>query len=148
MANDMKSSLETLFGKMEDFITTKTVVGQPTEIAGVVIVPMVDITFAVGAGNGKGGKAEQESGGGGGGALGAKLTPSAVLVIQKDGTVQLVNVKAQDSINKIIDMVPGVISKLNLNSFFKDKKDSAAEKKEPPEKEVVVEKTIITETFE
>jgi len=144
MANDMKSSLETLFGKMEDFITTKTVVGQPTEIAGVVIVPMVDITFAVGAGNGKGGKAEQE----GGGALGAKLTPSAVLVIQKDGTVQLVNVKAQDSINKIIDMVPGVISKLNLNSFFKDKKDSAAEKKEPPEKEVVVEKTIITETFD
>lgn len=57
-----------------------------------------------------------------GGGLGAKITPSAVLVIQ-GGSVQLVDVKSKDSINKLIDMVPGIISKLNISSFFK--KDDA-----------------------
>ena len=41
-----------------------------------------------------------------------------MLVVQ-NGSVQLVDVKNQNSINKLIDMVPGVVSKFNLSSFFK-----------------------------
>ena len=37
--------------------------------------------------------------------MGGKISPSAVLVINKNGT-KLVNVKNQDAITKILDMVP------------------------------------------
>lgn len=118
-------SLETLFSKMENFISTKTVVGEPVSIGDVIIVPLVDVAFGVGAGSAdkKGDKNADEKGAGG---LGAKISPSAVLVIQ-NGTVQLVNVKNQNSVNKLIDMVPGVMSKLNLSSVFSGKEDSAAQ---------------------
>lgn len=130
MNSGVNSSLEVLFGKMDSFLTTETVVGAPINIGDVIIVPLVDISFGVGAGGSEGteDKKEKDSGMGG---LGAKITPSAVLVIM-NGQVQLVNVKNQDSIGKLIDMAPGVLSKLNFGSFFsKDKKP-----KEPKTEEV------------
>ena len=42
--------------------------------------------------------------------MGGKIQPSAVLVI-KDGTSKLVNVKNQDGITKILDMVPDFVDK-------------------------------------
>lgn len=129
MRSELSGSLETLFGKMENFISTKTVVGEPIHIGGVIIVPLVDVTFGVGAGvgDGKDGKDEKNSEHGfGGGGLGGKITPAAVLVIN-DGAVQLVSVKNEDSVKKMIDLVPGIISKLNLGSFFSKTKN--AEKK-------------------
>ena len=126
MRSELSGSLETLFGKMENFISTKTVVGEPIHIGGVIIVPLVDVTFGVGAGvgDGKDGKDEKNSEHGfGGGGLGGKITPAAVLVIN-DGAVQLVSVKNEDSVKKMIDLVPGIISKLNLGSFFSKTKNS------------------------
>ena len=54
--------------------------------------------------------------------MGGKIQPSAVLVI-KDGTSKLVNVKNQDGITKLLDMVPEFMDK------FK-KKDDSDEKSE------------------
>ena len=42
--------------------------------------------------------------------MGGKMTPSAILVI-KDGQTKLVNVKNQDSMTKILDMVPDLVNK-------------------------------------
>ena len=42
--------------------------------------------------------------------MGRKMTSSAVLVIQ-NGYPKLVNIKNQDSITKILDMVPDVLNK-------------------------------------
>ena len=123
MSSELSGSLEALFGKMESFISTKTVVGEPIHIGGIIIVPLVDVTFGVGAGVGDG-KDEKSSGRNyGGGGLGGKITPAAVLVIN-DGTVQLVSVKNEDSVKKMIDLVPGIVSKLNLGSFFTKKKSA------------------------
>ena len=122
MDNSLNSNLETLFSKMERFITTKTVVGDPIHIEDVILVPLVDISFGVGAAVSDG-KHENKGLEAGGGGLGGKITPTAVLVIV-NGTVQLVNVKNQDSVNKLIDLVPGIISKLNLGSFFTKKKNT------------------------
>jgi len=91
-------------------------VGEPTTFGNVVIVPLVDITFGAGAG--------ETSKNGAGGGIGAKITPSAVLVIVND-TVQLVNVKNQESVNKLIDLVPGVLGK--LGAFFDKKKGDSPE---------------------
>lgn len=113
--SNLNSSLEVLFNKMEGFISSKTVVGEPINIGDVIIVPLVDIFVGVGAGSYERKEKNNENTGGG---LGAKLSPSAMLVVQ-NGSVQLVDVKNQNSVNKLIDMVPGVVSKFNLSSFFK-----------------------------
>ena len=42
--------------------------------------------------------------------MGGKINPSAVLVIQ-NGVTKLVNIKNQDGMTKILDMVPDFINK-------------------------------------
>ena len=46
----------------------------------------------------------------GGGGMTGKMTPCAVLVIQ-NGTTKLVNVKNQDGLTKILDMVPDFVNR-------------------------------------
>ncbi|MFI3231492.1 MAG: GerW family sporulation protein [bacterium] len=123
--SNLNNSLEVLFNKMEGFISSKTVVGEPINIGDVIIVPLVDVSVAVGAGNGANSGNDGKDGKAGGG-LGAKMTPAAMLVVQ-NGSVQLVDVKNQNSVNKIIDMVPGVVSKLNLGSLFSDSDEDSAD---------------------
>lgn len=110
--NNFNSTVESLFKGMDSFITTKTVVGDAVKFDdGTIILPLVDVSFGVGAGAFSKDASKNNAGGG----MGGKMTPSAVLVI-KDGTAKLVNVKNQDSITKILDMVPEFI-----NKFKKDK---------------------------
>lgn len=97
--------MESLLKGMDTVLSTKTVVGEATQIGDTIILPLVDVTFGVGAGAGSG---EKKNSGGGG--LGGKMTPSAVLVI-KDGYTKLVNVKNQDTMTKILDMVPDIVDK-------------------------------------
>ena len=70
-----------------------------------IILPLVDVSFGMGAGAFEGDKKNRSGGG-----IGGKLTPSAVLVI-RDGQTKLVNVKNQETIVKLLDMVPDVIDK-------------------------------------
>ena len=71
-----------------------------------IILPLVDVSFGLGAGAGT--KEKKSSGGGG---VGGKMSPSAILVI-KDGKTKLVNVKNQDTIVKILDMIPDMIDRI------------------------------------
>lgn len=103
--NNFPNVVESLFKGMDSVLSTKTVVGEPTQIGDTIILPLVDVTFGVGAGTGAGDK--KNSGGGG---MGGKLSPSAVLVI-RDGYTKLVNVKNQDTMTKILDMVPDIVDK-------------------------------------
>ena len=107
---------------MEEYISTKTVVGEAVHIGDVILIPLVDVV--VGMATGLSSKSSDTGAGGGG--LGAKMSPSAVVVII-DGTVQLVNVKSQEGMGKLIDMVPGILSKLGLDSFFKTKDEEGAD---------------------
>lgn len=120
MAENTKfnSTVESLFKGMDSFVSAKTVVGDAITVNDTIIVPLVDVSFGVGAGAFSG-DTKNNAGGG----LGAKLTPSAVLVIQ-DGQTRLVNVKNQDTITKILDMVPDMVDKISgIASGKKDKKD-------------------------
>ena len=65
----------------------------------------MDVTFGVGAGASAGDKKN-----GGGGGFSGKLTPSAVLVI-KNGSTKLVNIKNQDTVTKVLDMIPDIVDK-------------------------------------
>lgn len=105
-ANDIHTVVDSLMKGMEGFLTTKTVVGEATVVGDVIILPLVDVSFGVGAGA----SAKENKSNGGGGGMTGKMSPSAVLVI-KDGQTKLVNIKNQDSVTKIIDMVPDLIDK-------------------------------------
>ena len=103
--NTFRNTVESLFKGMDSFITTKTVVGDAIHIGDTIILPLVDVSFGVGAG-----AFSQEKKNNGAGGMGGKITPSAVLVIQ-NGTTKLVNIKNQDTVTNLLDMVPDVIDR-------------------------------------
>ena len=103
--NNFTGVIESLMKGMNTVLSTKTVVGEATNIDDTIILPLVDVSFGVGAGA----SAMDKKNGGGGGFFG-KLTPSAVLVI-KNGSTKLVNIKNQDTITKVLDLVPDIVDK-------------------------------------
>lgn len=117
--NNFVSTVESLFKGMDCFISTKTVVGDAIHIGDTIILPMVDVSFGVAAG-----AFSEEKKNNGAGGMGAKISPCAILVIQ-GGTTKLVNVKNQDSMTKILDMVPELVNK--FKSHKKDKTPNAEE---------------------
>ena len=103
--NSFNNTVESLFKGMDSFITTKTVVGDAIHIGDTIILPLVDVSFGVAAG-----AFSQEKKNNGAGGMGGKINPSAVLVIQ-NGVTKLMNIKNQDGMTKILDMVPDFINK-------------------------------------
>ncbi len=117
----LPTNIDALYKQMQSFINTKTVVGEPIHINDVIIVPLVDVSFGMGIGQADTG-ADKLTAGGGGGGMGAKITPSAVIVVA-NGTPQLINIKNTESVNKLIDLVPAILSKLNIPIFGKKKEE-------------------------
>lgn len=107
--HNIQNMLSSMVQGMEGFLSTKTVVGEPTQVGDTVIIPLVDVTFGVGAG-----ASSDDKKNGGGGGLTGKMSPSAVLVI-KNGQVKLVNIKNQDGVTKILDMIPDIVDKFTTS---------------------------------
>ena len=104
--NKFNTTVSALFQGMDSVISSKTVVGDAIHIGETIILPLVDVSFAVGAGAFNEDKKEKGAGG-----LGGKITPSAVLVLQK-GRTKLVNIKNQDTITKLLDLIPDVMDRV------------------------------------
>ena len=104
-----KEELKDLLSQLEGFITTKSVVGEAIHMGDTILLPLVDVSFGAGAGArdkhyDKNGLASAMGG------VGAKMSPSAILVIQ-NGSTRLVNIKNQNTVNKVLDMVPDIVNK-------------------------------------
>ena len=112
--NSFNNTVESLFKGMDSFITTKTVVGDAVHIGDTIILPLVDVSIGVAAG-----AFSQEKKNNGAGGMGGKINPSAVLVIQ-NGVSKLVNIKNQDSMTKILDMVPDFVNKFTAGKNSKE----------------------------
>ena len=128
MSKDFNEAVNVLFDKVDDLVSTKTVVGEAIVVGDLTLLPLIEV--AVGAGVGA---KENENAAGG---VGAKITPSAILAITPNGT-HLINVKNQDAITKLIDMAPGVVNKLNFGSVFSGRNKEKEEVKF--EEETIVE---------
>ncbi|MCR1838770.1 GerW family sporulation protein [Murimonas intestini] len=125
--NSFQATVDSLFKGMDSFITTKTVVGDAITVGDTILLPLVDVTFGVAANA----RAEDKKNNGGGG-MGGKMSPSAVLVIH-NGSTKLVNIKHQDGLTKILDMVPDFVDKFMDGSKGKDE-DKDSEKAKEKEK--------------
>ena len=119
MAEHFDTTVGALFKGMEEFVTSKTVIGEPVKVGDTTILPLIDVSFGVMA---SARNESQRSNGGGG--MGGKMSPTALLVI-KDGSTRLVNIKNEDSISKLIDMAPDLINRFMPG---KKKQDSPLEK--------------------
>lgn len=128
--NNFNTTVQSLFKGMDNFITTKTVVGEAVHIGDTIILPLIEVSFGVGAGAFCQDKKNNAAGG-----MGGRITPSAVLVIQKDST-KLVNVKNQDSITKILDMVPELVTKFTSKNASKKTEGADASAKEAAAQEL------------
>lgn len=127
--NNFSGVIESLMKGMNAVIGTKTVVGDATQVGDTIILPLVDVSFGVGAGANA---ADKKNGGGGG--FSAKMTPSAVLVI-KNGSTKLVNIKNQDTITKVLDMIPDIVDKFTAPKEEMIEDDDAVDIAFPEDKE-------------
>lgn len=107
MSNQFNETVESLFRGMDSFISAKTVVGDAVRVDDkTIILPLVDVSFGVGAGAFSDTEKKQNAGGG----LGGKMSPSSILVLQ-DGKAKLVNIKNQDTVTKVLDMLPDLLDR-------------------------------------
>lgn len=130
MGRDFNESVDVLFRKVDDLVSTKTVVGDAIVIGDITLLPLIEVAVGAGAGAKEGTNAA--------GGMGAKITPAAVLVIH-DGNVQMINVKNQDAVSKLIDMAPGVVNKLNFGAVFSGRNKEAKEEVKFEEETIVEE---------
>ena len=131
MGKDFNEAVNVLFDKVDDLVSTKTVVGEAIVVGDLTLLPLIEVSVGAGVGTKE---ATNATGG-----VGAKITPSAILAITPNGT-HLINVKNQDAITKLIDMAPGVVNKLNFGSVFTGRNKNGESKEEVKfEEETIVE---------
>ncbi|MCI5689957.1 MAG: sporulation protein YtfJ [Clostridiales bacterium] len=119
--------------KIKEAVDANTVMGEPITAGEVTLIPVSKISLGFGtggsemAGNAPKGCGENPFGGGGG--AGLKVVPVCFLVITGT-TVRVLPVEAapETSLDRIVDMIPDVVSKLtSLVEEKKAKKQDAAE---------------------
>ena len=112
---ETKEILESMYSKLDNFLKTETVIGEPIILDNVKLIPIITASFGLGGGFGE----ENENGGGGGGGLGCKISPDAILVI-KDDNVEMLPIKSKHSLEKLFDKVPEIMDKINKNTVKED----------------------------
>jgi len=117
-------TVNNLFDGMDGFLSAKTVVGEPIKVNDTTLIPLVDVSFGIGAG--AIGKTRSDNAFGG---LGGKMNPTAVMVI-KNGLVQILPVHDDSSLASVMNKIPGLVDK--VTDVIKSRKDSsvAQEKQE------------------
>lgn len=123
MPFDFSENVNVLFERLEKFFTSKTVIGETIQVGDVTLIPLVSLSFGLGSGGGGEMKNEQSEGGGGG--IGAKASPTAVIIV-KGGEVQIMSIGTPGGLEKFIEMVPEVLSKV----MNKEKETEEASEKE------------------
>lgn len=128
--NNIKNTVDSLLSGLDGLISSKTVVGNEIKVGDTTIIPLVDVSFGMGAGS-----SLAEKKGKGMGGMSGKITPSSVLVI-KDGSVRLVNIKNQDVITRIMDMAPELLDRFTSRKEDKVTEEDVAEMLDEAEKEI------------
>ena len=111
--NQFSDSVQALLKGLDGFISERTVVGNPITVNNTVILPLMDVQIGVGAG------AYAAKSNGTAGGMGAKMTPTALLLLQ-DGAARIIRITNQDTVGKVIDMVPEVIDRIKAGKVKAD----------------------------
>ena len=129
--NSISAMMEASMGKIREMVDSNTVVGEPITTAdGVTLIPVSRLSFGFGCGGGDYGKQQDKLGAGA--AAGVRVEPMAFLVV-KDGVTRMlpVGTPAITTVDRIVEMVPQVMDR--VEGFIDKKREKAAtkEKKTP-----------------
>ena len=118
--------MQSTMDRIREMVDTNTIVGQPiTTPDGVTLIPISKVSFGFGSGGADYGKTTPTENFGGGSAAGVRIDPVAFLVIREGNTRVLpVAVPPATTVDRVIDMVPDLLEKVEK---YLDKK----EEKEP-----------------
>ena len=118
--------MQSTMDRIREMVDTNTIVGQPiTTPDGVTLIPISKVSFGFGSGGADYGKTTPKENFGGGSAAGVRIDPVAFLVIREGNTRVLpVAVPPVTTVDRVIDMVPDLLEKVEK---YLDKK----EEKEP-----------------
>ncbi|MBQ9550518.1 MAG: GerW family sporulation protein [Lachnospiraceae bacterium] len=105
--NELKNGdvIGSLLSGMDKFLSSKTVVGEPIRVGDTTLIPLVDVSFGIAAGTGQADKKSADRGG-----MGGRMTPNAVIMV-KDGRARLINIRNQDAVTRILDLVPELLGR-------------------------------------
>lgn len=106
-----KEDIESLVSRLENLISTKTIVGEPIVSGSTTIIPIVTATVGFGMGSGEGQDSTNQGGKGTGAGAGMKLSPTALLIVQGDD-VQVYSLSQKGSLAKLAEMVPDLVEKI------------------------------------
>jgi uncharacterized spore protein YtfJ len=108
----LNETLSVLLDKVKVLAKTETVVGDPIVVQDVTLVPISKISIGFATGNAEKGKEDKKNGGEGAGG-GISITPLVVVVVKKGQESRLLWLEKEDrSINKLLDLVPGILDKV------------------------------------
>lgn len=131
MSTPIEGLMAEAMGNLKQMIDVNTIVGEPiTTSDGTTVIPVSRVGFGFGAGGSEfsarpDGKAKEQPMFGGGCGGGVSVSPVAFLVVKNDNIRLLPVSDSMSTIDRVIDMVPEVLSK--FNSFIKDMKDKKQE---------------------
>ena len=110
----VESLLKATLNEVERLLSTRTVVGEPINIEGQTIIPLIAVGFGFGAGGGSGKdhKTVSLEGLGAGSGAGGGVKPVAVIIVNKDG-VRLESVRrgVATVVEKVGEAVGNIIEK-------------------------------------
>jgi uncharacterized spore protein YtfJ len=109
-----KENVDALAAHLENLVKTKTVIGEPIITGNITIIPIITASFGFATGVGEGTDPSKGGGKGNGGGAGGKLSPTALIVIKEDD-VHVYSLDNKGSLEKLIELVPELMSKLACN---------------------------------
>ena len=110
----VENLVKTTLGEIEKVLNTRTVVGEPINVDGITLIPLISIGFGFGAGGGQGkGAAKQKGEGTGGGTGGgAWVRPKAVIIIDKQGVrIEPVMGSMSFALEKLGESIPNMVER-------------------------------------
>ena len=110
---ETKKIMDSMFDKLDQFLKTETVIGEPIAINNATVIPLISASFGLGGGFGE--ESKSKNGGGGGGGLGCKINPEAILLV-KDDCVELFQLGTKKSLETLIEKAPDIISEIKKSN--------------------------------
>jgi uncharacterized spore protein YtfJ len=125
MSNNVSEILKNIVGELKEMARSQSVIGEPINLGGKTVIPLVKVSVGFGAGGAQTEKQSEGTNFGGGGGGGAKVEPAAFIIIDGD-KISLLSAKP-GKYDSLIESVPALLGKLiDLKSSKESKPESGS----------------------
>ena len=113
---DAAKMMTTLVSQLTTLLGADNVMGTPLEFNGATVIPIVGYGFGFGAGSGSG-STKLEAGSGAGGGAGGGIMPTSLLVIGKDGSVEVLSAQRGVASDIVSSLAPLLLEAIKTHQM-------------------------------